>query len=123
MHDGNLFLEISLVFVIVAIVASLMRYLKQPHILGYILTGVLVGPIFLNLIKSKEAFDGFSEIGVALLLFIIGLGMNASVIKSLGKVSLVTASAILFVVGGLGYAVGLMLCMDKSRLVSFYSTT
>jgi Kef-type K+ transport system membrane component KefB len=128
MHEGNLFLEISLVFVIVAIVAGLMRYLRQPLILGYILTGILVGPVFLNLIKSKEAFEGFSEIGIALLLFIIGLGMNITVIKSLGKVSIVTASGTLAIVGGLGYLIGILLGFDTATamiigIALFFSST
>jgi Kef-type K+ transport system membrane component KefB len=128
MNDGNLFLEISLVFVIVAIVAGLMRYLRQPLILGYILTGILVGPLLLDLIHSKAAFEAFSEIGIALLLFIIGLGMNAGVIKSLGKVSLLTASAILIPVGGLGYLAGIMLGFNAMTaaiigLSLFFSST
>lgn len=128
MHDGNIFTELSLVFVIVALVAGLMRYLKQPLILGYILTGILVGPVFLDLIKSKEAFEGFSEIGITLLLFIIGLGMNIATIKSLGKVSLVTASAILVSVGGLGFLASLALGFNVTTgfiigIALFFSST
>src|SRR3990167_6027832 len=128
MHDGNIFTELSLVFVIVALIAGLMRHLKQPLILGYILTGILVGPVMLDLIKSKEAFEGFSEIGITLLLFIIGLGMNIATIKSLGKVSIVTASAILVSVGGLGYLASLALGFNSTTgliigIALFFSST
>lgn len=109
MHSQALFAELSLVLVIVAIVAIAMRLLRQPLILGYILTGILVGPVLLDVIHAKEAFEAFSQIGIVLLLFIIGLGMNASVIKSLGKVSLVTATVTLLCVGGLGFAASLIL--------------
>lgn len=102
MHSQDIFTELSLVLVVVAAISIVMRLLKQPLILGYILSGVIVGPIFLNIIHAKEAFEGFSEIGIALLLFIIGLGMNAAVIRSLGKVSLITATAIFTMIGGLG---------------------
>lgn len=102
MHSGDIFTELSLVLVIVAGISVVMRLLKQPLILGYILAGIVVSPIALDLIHAKEAFEGFSEIGIALLLFIIGLGMNISVIKSLGKVSLTAAAAILAMVGGSG---------------------
>ena len=104
MPSQDIFAQLSLILVIVAIVAAVMRVLRQPMILGYILTGILVGPVALDLIQAKEAFEGFSQIGIALLLFIIGLGMNASVIRSLGKVSLLTAGFILVLVGGAGYA-------------------
>lgn len=111
MHAG-IFTELSIVLVVVAVVSILMRLLKQPLILGYILTGILVGPLFLDVIHAKEAFEGFSEIGIALLLFIIGLGMNIGVIKSLGKVSIVTASAIFTVVGGLGSLICYLMGFD-----------
>ncbi len=105
MHDGNIFTELGLVFVIVALVAGVMRLLRQPLILGYIITGILVGPVMLDLIHAKDAFNGFSQIGITLLLFIIGLGMNVGVIKSLGRVSIVTAAILLSTVGLLGVVV------------------
>ncbi len=108
MHEASIFTELSLVLVIIVMISGLMRVLRQPLILGYILTGILVGPLMFDLIHAKEAFEGFSEIGIALLLFIIGLGMNLSVIRGLGKVSLVTASVILIFIGGAGMMVSLL---------------
>ncbi len=102
MYSQDIFTELSLVLVVVAAISIVMRLLKQPLILGYILSGIIVGPIFLDLIHAKEAFEGFSEIGIALLLFIIGLGMNMAIIRSLGRVSLITAMVILTMAGGLG---------------------
>ena len=128
MHDGNIFTELGLVFVIVALVAGVMRLLRQPLILGYILTGILVGPVALDLIHAKSAFEGFSQIGITLLLFIIGLGMNVGVIKSLGRVSLITAFAILILVGGSGFLAGRMLGFETATaliigLALFFSST
>lgn len=102
MHSSDIYTELSLVLAIVVGVAFLMRILRQPLILGYILTGILVGPAALNLVGSKEAFETFSQIGITLLLFIIGLGLNITVIRSLGRISLVTALAILLSVGSVG---------------------
>ena len=75
MHT-TIFTDLSLVIVMVAVVSLVMRLLRQPLILGYILTGIVVGPSMLHVIHSKEAFDGFSAIGITLLLFIIGLGLK-----------------------------------------------
>ena len=111
MHQ-EIFTELSIVLVVVAAISVVMKLLKQPLILGYILTGILVGPLVLDIIHAKEAFEGFSEIGIALLLFIIGLGMNAGVVRSLGKVSIVTASAIFTVVGGLGVLAAYLMGFD-----------
>lgn len=74
--------------------------------MGYILTGIIVSPTFLHLIEEKEAFETFSEIGIALLLFIIGLELSIKVVKRLGKPAFLTAFAILGSVGTLGYLVG-----------------
>lgn len=89
--DNSIFTQLSFIIGIAAVVALVMRWLKQPLIMSYILTGIIVGPSLLNIVHAKDAFESFSEIGITLLLFIIGLGMNAGVIKSLGRVSLLTA--------------------------------
>jgi len=127
-HNQEIFTELSLVLVVVAGISVVMRLLRQPLILGYILSGIVVGPLLLDLIHAKEAFDGFSQIGIALLLFIIGLGMNAGVIRSLGKVSITTAAVILTLVGGLGVGAAYLLGFDlKTALVMgvalFFSST
>lgn len=128
MHSQEIFTELSIVFVVVAVISIIMRLLRQPLILGYIIAGILVGPSLLSLIHAKDAFDSFSQIGIALLLFIIGLGMNAAVIRSLGKVSIVTAAVIFTLVGGGGVAVSYLLGFDiVSALVLgvglFFSST
>lgn len=126
--DMSIFTQISLVIAVAAIVSIIMRALRQPLIMGYMLTGILVGPSLLNVVQAKEAFQTFSEIGIALLLFIIGLGLNASVIRSLGKVSTVTAGAILLLVGSLGYGATVFLGFDHMTavflgLALFFSST
>lgn len=103
----TIFAQLSLVLVIAAVIAIFVRLLKQPLILGYILTGIIVGPAAFHLIEAKEAFHAFAEIGIALLLFIIGLGLNAGVIRSLGKVVLLAAFSIFLIISTLGFAVGL----------------
>lgn len=104
--EQSIFIQLSLVIVVAMIVSLVMRLLKQPLIMGYILTGIIVGPTFLNLIQSGEAFESFGDIGIALLLFIIGLGLNAAVIRSLGKVVLLASLIEVSAIGLLGYFAG-----------------
>ena len=101
--DQSIFTQLTLVLVIAAAVSLIMRILKQPLIMGYILTGIIVGPSLLDIVHAKDAFESFSEIGITLLLFIIGLGLNITVIKSVGRVAVVTAAAILALVGVTGF--------------------
>lgn len=103
---SDIFSELSIVIVLVTLVSLVMRLLRQPLILGYIITGVLVGPSVFHLIHSKDAFEGFSSIGISLLLFIIGLGLNVNIIRRVGKPVFVTAGALLVVIGSLGAIVG-----------------
>lgn len=100
------FTQISLVLAVTAVIAVVMRLLRQPLIMGYIITGILVGPSVLNLVHDNDVFHAFAELGITLLLFIIGLGLNVGVIKSLGRVSVVTAAAIFSSVGLVGFTVG-----------------
>lgn len=107
--DNSIYAQLSLVIVIGATISLIMRMFKQPLIMGYIITGIVVGPSMLGIIKDVKAFESFSQIGITLLLFIIGLGLNASVIKGLGKVSFLGALSTLVGVGGTGIIVSLWL--------------
>ncbi|HSH17814.1 MAG TPA: cation:proton antiporter [Candidatus Saccharimonadales bacterium] len=97
--EESIFYQLSLVLAVAGVVSILFRAFRQPLIIGYILTGFLAGPSLLNLIHDHEAFASFSQIGIALLLFIIGLGLNAAVIRTTGKPVFV---AFLAVAAGVG---------------------
>jgi Kef-type K+ transport system membrane component KefB len=84
------FLEIGLIFGIATLVACVMQRLKLPFILGHIVTGIVVGPILLNLVHSKEAMEVFAQLGITALLFIVGIGLNPRVIRDIGRVAVVT---------------------------------
>jgi len=86
----TIFTELTIIVAVATIIAFLMRLLRQPLIIGYILSGILVGPLVLDLIKSGEALLVFSEMGIALLLFIVGLNLTPRTIKRFGKVSIIT---------------------------------
>lgn len=102
MHD-TAFFELSLAIVIAAVVSLVMRLLRQPLILAYILSGIVVGPAVFNLIgESNQTFATFSSIGITLLLFIIGLGLNIGVIAKLGKTVFIASAVELVSVIGIG---------------------
>ncbi len=124
----SIFSELSLVIVVTAAVSLLMKLIRQPLILGYILAGLLVGPSFLGLIHSTELFEAFSEIGIALLLFIIGLGMNIGELKKLGRVVVLVALSSLTVITSLGFAASSAMGFGRTEafilgLALFFSST
>jgi CPA2 family monovalent cation:H+ antiporter-2 len=60
------------------LIAYVMRHARQPTIVGYLLTGVVAGPHGLKLISETGAVEVLAEVGVALLLFTIGLELSLS---------------------------------------------
>jgi Kef-type K+ transport system membrane component KefB len=109
----NAFIQFGLVLLVVLGVSVLMRVLKQPLIIGYIVSGIVVGPFFLNLIQGSETIQLFSEMGIAFLLFIVGLHLSPKVIKDVGKVSLVTGIGQILFTSILGYFIGILLGFPK----------
>lgn len=104
MHS-EIFTQLSLIIVVAAAVCFVMRLLRQPLIMGYIITGIIAGPEFFNLVRGHDAFTTFSEIGIALLLFIIGLELSITAIKRLGRPVFITAFALLATMGTTGYLI------------------
>lgn len=107
--EGSIFYQLSLVLAVAAGISIVARLFKQPQIIGYIVTGFLVGPALLNVVHAEEAFESFSQIGIALLLFMIGLHLNAGVIKSMGKPAVLTFALIILGLGTTGYGASLAL--------------
>lgn len=104
MHS-NIFNEISILLALAAAIAIVMKALRQPLIIGHILTGIIAGPTVLNLLHEPAAFSGLSGVGVALLLFIIGLDLNVRIFSRLGKVVFLTTLVQVSVITWLGFVV------------------
>ena len=115
---SDLFLEFSLVIIVVLLVSLVMRLLKQPLLIGYILSGVLVGPLVLNIVHASDALDVFAHFGIALLLFIIGLGLNPKIIKDVGKTAALTGVAQIIFTTAVGWLI--TRALGYSPLVSLY---
>lgn len=127
MHS-DAFIQLSIVIVLATAVAIVMRLLRQPLIIGHILTGIIIGPSVLGLLDDKSLFEVFSDTGIALLLFIIGLELNAAVIRRLGKAVIFTAAALLVLVGGAGYLAATLFDFSQAEaiilgLALFFSST
>jgi Kef-type K+ transport system membrane component KefB len=102
---GNVFAEFSLVIVIALVLAMIVRALKQPMIISYIIAGILVGPYFLNIVSWEANFDPFAKIGISLLLFVVGLNLNPKIIKHVGKVSVITGLGQIIFIFAIGFII------------------
>ncbi len=82
------FLEFAALLGIAVIAGLIGRFLKQPLIVSFIAVGLLVGPYGIDLIRSGEKIHLLSEMGIAVLLFAVGLKLDISLIRSTGRVAL-----------------------------------
>ncbi len=105
----NPFIQFSLIILVVLGVAVITRLFKQPLIISYIISGIIVGPFFLNLVKGGEILTLFSEMGIAFLLFMVGLHLSPRVIKEVGKISLITGMGQIIFTSSIGYFVARLL--------------
>ena len=86
----SLFFEIGAIIILAALLSFVAYALRQPLILAYIVTGMLAGAAALNLARSPEIFEGLSQIGIAFLLFMVGLGLNWRSMREAGGSALAT---------------------------------
>ncbi|MBN1646215.1 cation:proton antiporter [Candidatus Woesearchaeota archaeon] len=108
----NIFLDIGLIIILAGFLASIFRALKQPLIPAYIIAGILLGPVF-SLITDTETIKLLAEIGIAFLLFGVGLELDFKKLRDVGQIAsigTVLQSILLF---ALGYGVALLLGMGQ----------
>lgn len=84
------FAQIAIILAIAAAVGGLATLLRQPLVVAYIVVGVIVGPAALGLIEGSEQVSLLAQVGIAILLFLVGLKLDLHLIKSIGKVALLT---------------------------------
>ncbi len=109
----SVLISLGLIIGISALLAILAKVIRQPPIIAYLVAGILIGPLFLNILggnSASELVTSFAHIGVAFLLFIVGLNLDFRVLKEIGSVSvfagffeiIITAVAGFFIALGLG---------------------
>lgn len=86
----NLFFELTTIIVLATVLGMIARWLKQPTILGYLITGLLAGPLGLLELANTEILDVLAQIGITFLLFLVGMEMRFEELKHVGKPALMT---------------------------------
>ncbi len=109
----EIFIELSLILVVSMLVSLVMRMLKQPLVIGYIVAGIILGPYLLNVIHSKETIELFSKFGITILLFIVGLNLNPKVIAEVGKVSMFGGIAQVVTTSIIGFFIAQFLGIER----------
>ncbi|MFG0722718.1 cation:proton antiporter [Pseudomonas sp. GLN_6] len=86
----SLFQEVAILLALSALVGGIAVKLRQPLIIAYILVGILAGPAVLGLSSENEPLQLLAEIGITVLLFVVGLKLDMRLVRTLGPVALAT---------------------------------
>ncbi|MEO6729475.1 MAG: cation:proton antiporter [Candidatus Dojkabacteria bacterium] len=98
----NFFLELTIILIIASVISIFFRFFKQPPIMAYILTGIIVAQLAFFNDQSRGSLDILSKVGSTLLLFVIGLEFKISELRSVGKAALITGFGQILITTGLG---------------------
>lgn len=103
-----IFLEITVIIVLAAVLTSVFRFLKQPAILAYILTGIIIGPLgFLN-IRNPDFIQTLAQLGITFLLFTLGLEIRIKDFTSIGRVAFIVSGVQVLLSFLAGYIISLL---------------
>jgi CPA2 family monovalent cation:H+ antiporter-2 len=87
--------DFAVIMIVAAIMVLLTYKLKQPMVLGYILAGMVIGPYTppFPLLQDIDTINIFAELGIIMLLFVIGTDFPLQKLRSVGRISIIVASA------------------------------
>ncbi|MDZ7728700.1 MAG: cation:proton antiporter family protein [Dehalococcoidia bacterium] len=108
----NQFYELGAILGIAALVGIAGILLRQPLIVSFIAVGILVGPAWLDIASGSEGLELLAEVGIALLLFVVGLKLDLHVIRTMGRVALLTGLGQVLFTSVVGFGLSLALGYD-----------
>jgi len=88
----NIFFDIGIMIIIATVGGYLAKILKQPLIPAYILTGFLIGPVGMGWITDANTIKTLAEIGIAFLLFVVGMELDLKRLRDIGKIASIGAT-------------------------------
>lgn len=82
--------RIASLLAIVGVLGALALLLRQPLVVAFLVAGIVGGPAVLGLVEHSEELDLLAELGIAILLFLVGLKLDLGIIRTMGPVALLT---------------------------------
>ncbi|RJQ28837.1 sodium:proton exchanger [Candidatus Parcubacteria bacterium] len=110
--------DLAIVVLIAAAFGVIARMFKQPTILAYLATGIAIAAVGMLAVGANETFTAFSELGVMLLLFMVGLEINYTSLRLVGIQSLILGLGQIVFTFGIGYVLTSLL--GFSQLSAIY---
>ncbi|MCR9136184.1 MAG: cation:proton antiporter [Alphaproteobacteria bacterium] len=107
--SASVFYEVAALLVLAAAVGLVGVLLRQPLIVSFIAVGILAGPSVLGLAQSDEHINLLAELGIAVLLFLVGLKLDIKLVRTLGPVALMTGLGQVLFTSVIGFGMGIAL--------------
>ncbi len=114
----KILLDILILLAVAMVLGGVADRLKQSPLLGYLLAGSLLGPNALNVVRSHEAVTTIAELGVALLLFTIGLEFSWRRLRAVGPIALGGGTLQVLVTGAVASGLSLLAGLDIRAAVA-----
>jgi len=108
---GDVFTEIAVLLLVAAVIGAIGVRLRQPLIVAFIAVGILVGPSVLGWVSADDQVDLLAKLGIALLLFVVGLKLDLHIIRTMGPVALATGLGQVIFTSVIGYLIAITLGM------------
>ena len=112
MMETNSFAEIAAILGLATLTGIIGQKLRQPLIIMFLATGILAGPSFLGIVNSYEQIELLAHIGIALLLFIVGLKLDLHLIRTTGPVALATGLGQIVFTSLIGFVIAIAMGMS-----------
>jgi len=106
------FIEFSVLLAVSAIVGTIAVQLRQPLIVAFIAVGIIVGPAVLGVVSLNAQIELLAHLGIAVLLFVVGLKLDLHIIKTMGVVALFTGLGQVVFTSVFGFLIALALGMS-----------
>jgi K+:H+ antiporter len=108
---GQFIQDFSVIMIIASVMAFISFKFKQPLVIGYILAGMIIGPHTppFSLILNPDILNLFAEMGIILLLFVVGMEFPIDKLRKIGKKALMIATSEAFGTFAVGFSVSFFL--------------
>lgn len=107
----NVFTEMAVLLLMAAVIGAIAVRLRQPLIVAFITVGILAGPSVLGWVSANDQVDLLAKLGIALLLFVVGLKLDLHIIRTMGLVALATGLGQVIFTSVVGYLIAITLGM------------
>ena len=113
----SVFAQVALILGLAATGGALAQLLRQPLIVAFIAIGILLGPSVFGVVAHSTEIELFARLGIALLLFVVGLKLDLHVIRTVGPVALASGLGQVVFTSAIGYLIALLLGMSHVTAV------